>query len=146
LKKAAANKQKPEVKVFFLLGERYFEAKKYDQAAKYYEQGLEADPYNIRWLVRLARAYSRAKKTADLIRVLEKLAPQAADNLDIRKQLARLFLKAGKPKKAEQYAREALEIDVLDAEAQASLMEALRKQDKTKALKELETLLGNKGG
>jgi tetratricopeptide (TPR) repeat protein len=144
LKKAAANKQKPEVKVFFLLGERYFEAKKYNQAAKYYEQGLEADPYNIRWLVRLARAYGRAKKTADLIRVLEKLAPQVADNLDIRKQLARLFLKGGKPKKAEQYAREALEIDVLDAEAQGYLKEALRKQDKTKALKELETLLGNK--
>src|SRR5262249_27498468 len=98
--------------------------------------------YETRWLVELAKVYARSGKDAKLIDVLKDLAPTDADSLATRKKLAELLLKAGKFADAEKYARQALEIDVLDREAQKTLIEALRKQNKDKALKELQKVLG----
>jgi tetratricopeptide (TPR) repeat protein len=138
----ALDKGNPEVKVAGLLGKLYFDAEDYKEAAKKFEIAREADPYESQWLTKLAEAYGRSNQTGKLIEVLGRLAGQNADDLDIRKRLATLALKEGKPAQAERWAREALEIDVLDKDALTALREALKKQNKDDDLKELNELLG----
>lgn len=63
------------------------------------------------------------------------------DDLVSRRKLAQSYLKEGKFADAETFARQALEIDVLDAESQQVLMEALEKQNKEEDLRRLKKLL-----
>ncbi len=140
--KDAVDRAKPNLKVLGLLGRLQFEAKKFGEAEDLFSLAHKTDPYDTKWLIQLAKVYVQSKNNDKLIDVLKELAPTDADDLAIRKRLAELLLKAGKPAEAERYAREALEIDVLDAEAQQALEEALRKQDKDDALKELRKVLG----
>jgi Flp pilus assembly protein TadD len=76
--------------------------------------------------------------------VLLKLVPTDPDDLDQRKRLAQLLLEAGRNAEAERIAREALEIDVRDAEAQESLVKALEAQNKKAEIEKLRKLLENK--
>jgi tetratricopeptide (TPR) repeat protein len=142
LLKDAVEPKNPELKVLGLLGKLNFDAKKYMEAATVFEMAHRADPYEPRWLVQLARAYVQSNNNRKLIEVLEKLAPTDADDLATRKRLAVLLLEAGKPAEAERYAREALEINVLDRDVQKSLKEALRKQQKDDELKKVEKVFG----
>jgi tetratricopeptide (TPR) repeat protein len=143
LLKGALNEENPGLKVVALLGKLYSDADKDTEAAEMYKLARKADPHETRWLVKLAQAYGRSKQTGALIEVLEKLAPLDADDLEIRKRLATLLLEEGKPAQAEPWAREALEIDVLDKKAQEALRKALEKQkDKAAELRELDELLG----
>jgi tetratricopeptide (TPR) repeat protein len=122
---AAHDPKDPDPRVLELLGRTYFEAEKFDQAAELYEEARQAEPYDSKWLVELARMYAHTKNNEKLIQTLKELVPTDADELDQRKRLARLLLAAGRPAEAERYAREALEIDVIDAEAEQCLGEAL---------------------
>src|SRR5262249_19576430 len=124
----AVDAENPEGKVVKLLGEKYLEGKKYTEAAQLFELARKADPYDHDVLVNLARAYAQTKKTDKLIEVLKELVPSDPDDLATRKRLAEYLLKADRAKEAERYAREALEIDVLDRDAQEILQEALHKQ------------------
>jgi tetratricopeptide (TPR) repeat protein len=137
----ALDRDNPEIRVVKQLGEMYFDGKKYDKAAEIFELARKVDPYDAGVLVNLAKAYAQAKKSDKLIDVLKELVPTNPDDLATRKRLAEILLKAGRPAEAECYAREALEIDVLDKEAQEVLQEALHKQNKDAALKELRALL-----
>ena len=82
------------------------------------------------WLQGLARVYAQTSEKDKLIAVLKELLPTDADDFENRKKLAGLLGDEGKWAEAEKYAREALEIDLSDAEIQATLDKALREQKK----------------
>jgi tetratricopeptide (TPR) repeat protein len=144
LLEAALDKKAPELKVVRLLGQLQFEAKKFKEAAATFELGQRVEPYESTWLKLLAKCYVQAGATDKLIEALKRLVPTDADDLGTRRELAGLLLKAGRAAEAEVYAREALEIDVLDREAQQTLEAALKAQNKAAELNELRKLLGRK--
>jgi tetratricopeptide (TPR) repeat protein len=141
---AAAKDDPTETKVLKVLGDALFEANKFAEAAKTYEQARKAEPYEERWLTLLARVYSQGGETDKLIDVLKKLAPANADDLGVRQRLAQLLLKKGNNAEAEVYARQGLEIDVNDRDSQRSLEAALKAQNKEKELRDLRQLLEGK--
>jgi tetratricopeptide (TPR) repeat protein len=142
LLEAAVDKQMPEPKVLQALGKLYYESRNFAKAAESYELASKAEPLESRWLIELARVYAQLGDKAKRIEVLKKLVPQSADDLDQRKRLAQMLLDANRPAEAEQYAREALEIDVRDAEAQEMLSKAYLAQNKAAQAQRLEKLLG----
>jgi tetratricopeptide (TPR) repeat protein len=142
LLEAAVDEKALEIKVLRLLGQMQFEAKKFAEAARTFELGRKEEPYENIWLKLLAKSYLQFGQTDKLIDVLKALAPTDADDLATRRELADLLLKAGRHAEAEKWAREALEIDVLDPEAQETLEAALRGQNKDAELRELQQLLG----
>jgi cellulose synthase operon protein C len=130
LLEAALDRQNPDLKVLHALGKLYFEVRDFSKAADLYELAHRTEPYESKWLIELLRVYTQSGDKAKQIEVLEKLVPTDADDLDHRKRLARMLLDAGRHRDAERYAREALEIDVRDAEAQDFLLKALLGQNK----------------
>jgi tetratricopeptide (TPR) repeat protein len=142
LLESAADAKPPELKVLRLLGKLQYEAKKFAEAARTFERGRDADPLDPTWLTQLVRAYTQTGQTDKVIETLKRLAPTDADDLATRRQLAELLLHASHPAEAERYARQALEIDVLDQGAQEALESALRAQHKDADLKVLHRLLG----
>jgi tetratricopeptide (TPR) repeat protein len=130
LLQAAVDPRSPEPKVLKALGKLYFEMNDFVRAAQTYELGRKAEPHDSQWLVELAKVYAQAGEKEKRIQALQELAPANADDLDTRKQLAQLLLQERRFAEAEQSARQALEIDVLDAAAQEALQTALRGQKK----------------
>jgi tetratricopeptide (TPR) repeat protein len=130
LLEAGLNEENPEPRVVQALGRICFDRKDFAKAAKMFELGRRAEPYENRWLNELVRVYTQAGDKQKLITVLKDLVPADPDDLDARKQLARLLVDAEQHGEAERYARQALEIDVLDLEAQRSLGDALLGQKK----------------
>jgi tetratricopeptide (TPR) repeat protein len=139
---SAVNPKAPDTAVLRLLGRLQFEAKKFGEAARTYELGRQAEPYESTWLVELSKVYNQLKDEAKLIGVLKDLAPTNADDLATRRKLAELLEKAGRHAEAERYARQALEIDVTDATARRTLLAALKAQNKTDELRELRQIFG----
>jgi uncharacterized protein HemY len=138
----ASDVQPRDPRVLKLLGRLQFEAKKFSEAGRTYELGRKAEPYESTWLVELAKVYRQTNEDEKLTSVLKDLAPTNADDLEVRRKLAELLAKAGQHAEAERYARQALEIDVLDREAQGILRAALKAQNKEQELRELQRLLG----
>lgn len=139
---AAVDRQTPEGKVLLPLGKLYFNAMEFKKAEEIYELGRKAEPHDSRWLLELARVHAQTGDKAKLIAVLKALAPTDADDIDVRKRLAKLLLDAGKPADAERFARQALEIDVLDRPAQETLFAALAAQKKNGEADRLKKLFG----
>lgn len=131
----------PEPKVLQLLGKLQYEAGDFERAAKTYEMGRKADPHESRWLIELARVYTQAKEQDKLIAVLKELAPLDPDDLDVRKRLAKIMVEAGRNAEAEKYARQSLEIDILDEEVHDLLRKALVAQKKQAELEQLRKIL-----
>ena len=90
----------------------------------------------------LARIYAQMNDKDKQITVLKELVPTDADDLDHRKRLARLLLEKEQYAEAEKYARQALEIDVKDAEARESLQKALRGEKKDDEADRIQKILG----
>jgi tetratricopeptide (TPR) repeat protein len=130
LLEAALDKADPDLKVLAALADLYYDASEFAKAAELSELGRKAVPYEPKWLARLARIYAQTGDTAKQIDVLKDLVPTDADDLDDRKRLARLLLEAEKYAEAETYARQALEINVGDADAREALVKALKGQKK----------------
>jgi tetratricopeptide (TPR) repeat protein len=141
LLEAALDRQNPEPKVLQALGKLYFEARDFSKAADVYELGHRAEPYEPKWMIELVRVYAHSGDKAKQIDMLEKLVPTDADDLDQRKRLARMLLEAKRYPEAERYAREALEIDIRDAEAFEFLQKALVAQMKTGEVERLRKIL-----
>jgi tetratricopeptide (TPR) repeat protein len=141
LLEAAVDRDAPEPKVVMALGKLYFEKNEFDKAAQQYELGHKAEPYETKWLVELAKVYNRSNDETQLIEVLKKLVLTDADEFEQRKHLAQLLLKKGRLKEAEQYAREALEVNFKDEETQKMLEDALEKQSKMDEATKLRELL-----
>jgi cellulose synthase operon protein C len=141
LLEAALDAKKPEPKVAQLLGKIYYEAKEYAQAAKTFELGRQVQPYESKWLTELARVHTQTGDKEKLMGVLKELVPTDADDLEVRKRLARLCFDAGRHAEAERYAREALEIDVRDLDAQDVILKALEAQKKNDEAEQMRKLL-----
>ncbi len=141
LLEAALDRAAPEPKVLRELGRRAFEGRQFDKAAELYELGRKAEPHERQWLVELARVYAQAKATDKQIAVLQALVPTDGDDLATRKRVAQLLFDAGRHAEAERYARQALEIDILDAESRSILDKALRALGKDAEAERMKKLL-----
>ncbi|HMC65752.1 MAG TPA: tetratricopeptide repeat protein [Gemmataceae bacterium] len=137
------DRRSPDSKILQALGKLYFEAKEFPKAVEICELGRKTEPYESKWLTDLARIYAQTGDKDNQIAILKELAPADADDLDVRRRLAQMLLDANRPAEAERFAREALEIDVLDGEAQAILEKALVAQKKTAEAEKLRKLLRN---
>lgn len=137
-----ADRSVPEAKLTQALGKLYFEASEFDKAVDLYEQARKLEPYEARWLVELAKVYSRKGDTPKRIEVLMDLVQTDSDELEQRKTLMKLLLETKRFAEAERYARQALEIDIRDAEAKDTLVKALEAQKKTAEATKLQELLG----
>jgi tetratricopeptide (TPR) repeat protein len=132
LLESVVDSKSPETKVLQALGKLYYEAKDFPKAAKMFEIAHKAEPLDSKWLVELARVYNQSGDRDNQINVLRQLVPTDADDLDDRRRLAQLLVEAEHYPEAERYAREALEIDVLDMAAQQALGDALLGQGQPK--------------
>ena len=119
-----------DVRLLSYLGKLCLDSKEYPLAAKQYEKCRKLDPLDDEWLRRLRDIYTKLDERDKLIDVLNEIASRDADDLPTRKELAKLLLDAKEYSQAEDAAREAIYIDILDAEARKMLLEALRKQKK----------------
>jgi tetratricopeptide (TPR) repeat protein len=127
---AAASGERPDPRVLELLGRLYTEGKEFEKAIRCYEQGRRSQPYEYKWLSELAKAYAHTGQKEKQIAVLKELVPADADDLGSRKLVAGLYLELGHLPEAESYARQALEVDFVDPEAQRTLGDALLGQKK----------------
>jgi predicted Zn-dependent protease len=141
LLEAALDKEAPEPKIIQLLGKLYFEGKELDKAAEMFELGLKTQPFEAKWLVELARVYTQTGNKPKLIGVLKKLVMTDSDELDQRKRLAKLLLEANRFDEAEKFARQALEINVLNAEVQDMVYQSLVGQGRKDEADKLRKLL-----
>jgi cellulose synthase operon protein C len=142
LLEAAVDEKDPDPLVVGELARLYFNGKEPAKAVKMYELGHKAEPYEKKWLEGLAKSYADAGDKAKQIDILKELVPLDADDLANRRRLAQLLLDAGKAPDAELFARQAMEIDVLDREAQDVLLAALEAQQKKDELARIKNLLG----
>jgi tetratricopeptide (TPR) repeat protein len=132
----------PEPKLFLRLGRLCFDAEQFAEAEKAFEQGRQLEPLDSNWLKELARVHNQSGQKPKLIAVLRELAPADADDLEVPRKLAGLLLDAGQPADAERYARQALEVDLLDGPSQDALLKALADQKKDAEAERLRKLLG----
>jgi cellulose synthase operon protein C len=124
-------------KLLLAISRLYIENKDYENAAQVLEKGRKIAPLDGDWLEQLARIYKMTNDTEKLIGVLRELVSHDPDELDGRIRLAKVSLEAGRSEDAERFAKDALQIDVMNEEARKALTEALKGQGKTK---EAETL------
>ncbi len=141
LLEAALNRDAPDVRVLQALGKMYYDAKEFDKAAEIFELGRKAEPGEPDWLQGLVRVYTQAGDKAKLIGVLKELVPTDADDFKDRLKLAQLLLDAKQPAEAERYAKEALEIDLRNADARTALFQALKAQNKEAEADRLQQVL-----
>jgi cytochrome c-type biogenesis protein CcmH/NrfG len=126
-----ALKAKPEdPRLLATVGRLHLEQKEYKEAAELFEKGRKVAPDAADWLEQLARIYKETKEGDKLAAVLGELVAQDPDELDGRVRLAKSNLELGRFAEAEAFARDALMIDVANADAKDALVEALRKQKK----------------
>jgi tetratricopeptide (TPR) repeat protein len=124
------DRNNPEPKVLKELGKLYYNASQFEKAADLFELARKAEPYQREWLVELARVYAQTGNRDKHIVVLEELVPTDADDFSNRLRLARMLTEAGRNDTAEVYARQALEINFKDADAQELYEKVLRAQNK----------------
>ena len=131
-----------EPKALKLMAKIQMQNKKFDDAAKTLEQGRAGNPNDPTWLEALATVYKENKgDEAKLADVFKEIVKQDPDDLTLRRKLARSLLSQGKFADAEVYARQVLEIDVLDVEGQNALLEALTGQNKDEEVRQLKKML-----
>jgi tetratricopeptide (TPR) repeat protein len=141
LLESAVDKKAPERKVLMELGQLYYDAGEFGKAAKIYELGHEAEPYDSKWLDWLSKVYAQSGDKNKQIAALIKLVPTDADDLEHRKHLAWLLEEKGRHADAERYARECLEINIRDKEARETLFKALEGQNKNEEATKLRKML-----
>ncbi|MBI3411435.1 MAG: tetratricopeptide repeat protein [Planctomycetes bacterium] len=140
LLKRAADEECTEIKPLKLLSRMYFENKDLTRAAQALEQCRKLEPGDPSWLPQLAKVYGQAGDNDKLEGVLKDLAATDPDDLLSRRKLAAMAKAAERHADAERYARQALEIDVLDKECREILLESLMAQNKDAELKEFRKL------
>ncbi len=136
-----AVKDTNDVRVLGLLGQLYLADKQYAAAGVIFEQARKVEPHETTWLTKLAQIFKQTNAPEPLADVLKDLVKIMPDDLGACRMLATLLSKAGKHAEAERYARQALEIDVLDRPAQQVLEAALEAQGKMGELQELRKML-----
>ncbi|GIW83011.1 MAG: hypothetical protein KatS3mg105_4818 [Gemmatales bacterium] len=122
---AGFRSEKFDAKLYRLLGQIYYDSRRFAEAADIFEKARQHQPHQSYWLNQLVKVYAQTNRKEKLIEVYEAIVPMDADDLDSRKELARLLLETGQPQKAVRYAWQALEIDVLDPAVQLAYGQGL---------------------
>jgi tetratricopeptide (TPR) repeat protein len=136
---AKAQKAKPDdVRLMATVGKLHMERKEWEKAAALFEKGHKVAPLDADWLEQLAKIYKETKDATKLNAVLGELVAQDPDELDGRVRLAKSSLEIGEFARAEAFARDALMIDVHNADAKEALVEALKKQKKDAEAEKVE--------
>jgi len=125
LLEGALDRVSPQENLLNLLAGLKLKAEQYDEAAALYQLGAVHEPSNSQWIKSLARVYLTAGNDDKLREVLPKLADLDADDFVVRKKLAQLGESAKDPAATIRWAREAIHIDVMDAEIHEMLAAAL---------------------
>jgi len=139
---AALDEAAPDEKLVTLLAGLQIKAQKYDEAERLYLLASEHDPQNNVWRKALARVYLLSGNDAQLAKVLADLAERDSDDFTVRKKLAQLALAAKEYPAALQWAKQAIQIDVLDADVHWMLAQACHELGKSKEARQaLNTVL-----
>ena len=137
----ALDEAKPDVRVLDLLAELQLKAGKLDIAEKLYNLGRKDDPQNSKWVAGLARVHLR-NKDPKLVNELVELANNDADDLSLRKELAKRYHDLKDPTKAEHWAMECLYVDVYDPDCHVLLADAVLGANKfAQAIEEFDVAL-----
>jgi tetratricopeptide (TPR) repeat protein len=139
---SVATDELKETKPLELLVKMQYDAKKYAQAARTVERARKIDPHDPSWIVQLGKIYAKTEQKEKLLEIFEEVAKIDPDDLGPRKTLARHYLNLGKHAQAERYARMGLEIDVLDAECQRIILEALTALNRQEEADRLRKVFG----
>ncbi|MBA4188090.1 MAG: hypothetical protein C0467_08725 [Planctomycetaceae bacterium] len=134
-----ATKENPEdMRLWAALGKLYLESDSPEKAAEAFEKLRSLAPADTDVLEILAKLYTGKSVPEKLVPVLTELAARSPDNLAVRLQLAKLHQSAGTQPQVEHWAREALFVDVSNAEARELLLSALRAQKKDAEAEKIE--------
>jgi Flp pilus assembly protein TadD len=134
--------EQPDLKVVNLLAGLKLKAGNHVEAAELYSLGAKLEPYNLGWVRSLARVYLAAKDEARLPDALARLARADPDDLATRKKLIEMSLGRKDYRAAEDWANQALQIDVQDAEVHGTFAEALAASHNfARAIEELQTAI-----
>jgi len=135
----AAKANPEDARVMTALGRLQSALNEPEKAAASYEAVRALGAANAELLQTLAHIYESLKRTDKVRDILGELAARVPDNLTLRLRLAQLHGKpGGQPEKAEQWALEALHIDVASEEARNLLLAALRAQKKDREAERVE--------
>ncbi len=123
------DEKSPQPNALELLAGLKFKDKKYDEAAKWYALGQRLDPFDVRWTRGLAKVHTAAGNKPAARKSLARLAQADVDDLATRKQLVEMALDQKDYAAAEAWGREAIEIDVQDADMHRAVAESLAARD-----------------
>lgn len=127
----SVDEQNPQENALALLAGLKLRAKDYIAAQRLYQLGSKRYPHADKWLKALAQVYVASDDLEKLEPVLQRLVELDADSLSLRKKLAAIALARNDFDAAARWAREALYIDVMDAEIHATLGKAMAKLKQT---------------
>ncbi|QVL33619.1 tetratricopeptide repeat protein [Telmatocola sphagniphila] len=138
-----AQKDNPkDVGILLALIKAYRDGDDTSKAIVLLEKARKEAPLDGNWLEQLSQIYSMRMELDKLADVLQERVLYESEDLEARIQLARVYLTGKKYADAEKAAKEALRIDVLNAEAQRIVLTALREQEKDIEAKVLEKRFG----
>ena len=136
------DEQSPQPEVLALLAGLRLKAGEYDEAARLFALGERLDGVRQEWTQWLARVYLLSKNEAKLGEVLRRLAAADVDDLTSRKKLVQMALDRGNFAEAADWARQAIEIDVMDAELHRRFAQSLAAgHNETEAIEEYEVAI-----
>jgi tetratricopeptide (TPR) repeat protein len=139
----AAQKANPDdYRLVLALGRMAMEAKDWSKAAELFEKGRKSAPLDADWLPMLIEIYTALEDNDKLADVLREQVGNDPDDLKNRQSLAKLLNETKKFAEAEEVARDAIRIDVTDAEAQKLLLAALEGQNKSEEADALRKRFG----
>ena len=118
------DRNRPEPKLLNLLAGLRLKAEEHDRSAELYRLGASRFPNNLEWARALARVYLLSGNERELALVLELIAEADPDDLLTRKKLVEISTKSGDYAAAEEWANQALMVDVNDAEVHWGFAEA----------------------
>jgi tetratricopeptide (TPR) repeat protein len=122
------DQQSPDERVVALLAAMELQAEHYADAEALYKLGVKHFAPREKWLRALAKIYLKTREEKPLAAVLGELAELDYDNVTLRKKLALLAKDREDWTAAAKWAKDALFIDINDADLHAQLAEALVNQ------------------
>ncbi len=121
----ALDRERPHPLVLGLLADLKLKDDQYEAATELYRLAHRHEPFNPRWLRRLARVYLLMKNEPELAESLAQIAQLDADDDTIRIKLALIATGRKDYVAATRWAKEAIFIDVLNPTAHKAFAEAL---------------------
>jgi tetratricopeptide (TPR) repeat protein len=142
LLEGALDEKSPDDRLLTLLANLKLKKGDVAGAEKLFELGHKTYAGDSKWQKALAGMYLKSGDTEKLAAVLARLADKDFDHLLYRKKLAQLALEKKDLAKAIDWANQAVQINVLDAEVHRTLAAALEAAGRTKdVILEYETLI-----